>query len=342
MGTRDFFRGRERKISVHIPPRYILRASKANRVVWILLTPAAVFLSACCFFGIFSTARDFLRVGLLADGELFFYILFFLVTAILLAVLILLCPLLAVKSRKDALTVDGERLILRRWLRKPVEFAFTDIAFVRARKGRETMLIQGRDGRVLCRLSITMEHMDILQADLRSRRVPFAERDGFVQDAFILSPGPRQEEITLTLPDAVPGYYRLTYPPFFSGIFIVQLIFTLTCMLFFGLVQGDPGVLVMLPFALLAVVGLVWVKMERTEILGDRVRRRNALGRITEFYFDDVAAVQVSSTPTRIGVLSSALLLGKDGESLLNPGLWTPNAHLLLADLIDRGIPFTY
>lgn len=342
MGTRDFFRGRERKISVHIPTRYILRASKANRVIWILLTPAALFLFGYCLLGLAVTAFDVLRAGLFFGGSVFLVLLFCILTLLLFAVLILLCPLLAVKSRKDALTVDGERLILRRWLRKPVEFAFTDIAFVRARKGRETMLIQGRDGRVLCRLSITMEHMDILQADLRSRRVPFAERDGFVQDAFILSPGPRREEITLTLPDAVPGYYRLTYPSFFAGIFIVQLVFTLACMLFFGLVQGDPGVLVMLPFTLLAVVGLVWVKMERTEILGDRVRQRNALGGITEFSFDEITAVQVSSTPTGIGVLSSALLLGKDGESLLNPGLWTPNAHLLLADLIDRGIPFTY
>ena len=336
------FCGRPRTVSVSIPSHYVLRASKANRVVWILLTPVALFLSGCCLLGISVTAFQFLRAGLFLGGALFLVLLSGILIVLLFAALMLACPLLAVKSRKDALTVDGERLILRRWLRKPVEFAFTDIAFVRARKGRETILIQGRNGRVLCRLSVTMEHMDILQADLRSRRVPFAERDGFVQDAFILSPGPRREELTLTLPDDVPSYYRLTHPPFFAGIFIVQLVFTLACMLFFGLVQGDPGVLAMLPFTLLAVVGLVWVKMERTEILGDRVRRRNALGRITEFSFDDVAAVRAGTVPTGIGSLSSIELLSADGAPLLNPGMWMPGSDLLLADLIDRGILFTY
>lgn len=335
------FCGRPRTVSVSIPSHYVLRASKANRVVWILLTPLALFLAACCLVGLFGT--DWVSLHpVLSGAELYFAAAFFLVSVLPFAALTLVCSLLAVKSRKDALTVDGERLILRRWLRKPVEFAFTDIAFVRARKGRETILIQGRNGRVLCRLSVTMEHMDILQADLRSRRVPFAERDGFVQDAFILSPGPRREELTLTLPDDVPSYYRLTHPPFFAGIFIVQLVFTLACMLFFGLVQGDPGVLAMLPFTLLAVVGLVWVKMERTEILGDRVRRRNALGRITEFSFDDVAAVRAGTVPTGIGSLSSIELLSADGAPLLNPGMWMPGSDLLLADLIDRGILFTY
>lgn len=341
MTKRGLFTGRTRRISVYIPQRYVLRESKANRVVWILLTPLALFLAACCLAGLFGT--DWVSLHpVLSGAELFFAGAFLLVSVPTLAALTLICPLLAVRSRKHALIVDGERLILRRWLRKPAEFAFTDIAFVRARKGRETILIQGRNGGVLCRLSVTMEHMDILQADLRSRRVPFAERDGFVQDAFILSPGPRSEDITLTLPDEIPQYYRLSHPPLFTGIFAVQLVFTLACMLFFGLVQGDPGVLVMLPFTLLAVVGLVWVKMERAEVIGDRIRLRNPLGKVTEFGFDSVAAVRVSTTAAGIGPMSSMELLSEDGAALYRPGMWMPESHLLLTDLIDRGIPFTY
>lgn len=341
MTKRGLFTGRPRQISVYIPQRYVLRDSKANRVVWILLTPLAVFLAVVCAGGLLAAGREFRPLAELAGGLFWFYLAGVLMGLGLLA-LMLVCPLLAVRSRKESLSVDGERLILRRWLRKPAEFAFTDIAFVRARKGRETILLQGRNGRVLCRLSVTMEHMDILQADLRSRRVPFAERDGFVQDAFVLSPGPRYEDITLTLPDEIPQYYRLSHPPLFTGIFAVQLVFTLACMLFFGLVQGDPGVLVMLPFTAMAVVGLVWVRREQTEVIGDRIRLRNPLGKVTEFGFDSVAAVRVSTTAAGIGPMSSMELLSEDGAALYRPGMWMPESHLLLTDLIDRGIPFTY
>ena len=341
MRKRGLFTGRTRQISVHIPQRYVLRESKANRVIWILLTPLSVFLTVVCAVGLLAAVWEFKPLAELA-GVLFWFYLAGVLMGLGLLALMLVCPLLAVRSRKDSLTVDGERLALRRWLRKPVDFAFTEIAFVRALKGREAILIQGRDGRVLCRLSVAMEHMDILQADLRSRRVPFAERDGFVQDAFILSPGPRREDISLTLPDEIPQYYRLTHPPLFTGIFAALLVFTLGCMLFFGLVQGDPGVLLMLPFTALAVVGLVWVKMERAEILGDRVRLRNPLGKVTEFNFDSVAAVRISTTVTGIGPLSSMELLAEDGAILYSPGMWMPESHLLLTDLINRGIPFTY
>ena len=82
--------------------------------------------------------------------------------------------------------------------------------------------------------------------------------------------------------------------------------------------------------------------MERIEVIGDRIRRRDGRGRVTDCSFDDVAAVRIRTTVTGIGPISGCRLLDRKGETLLAPGAGMTGTGQLLADLIRRGVPFTY
>lgn len=74
MRKRGLFTGRTRQISVHIPQRYVLRESKANRVIWILLTPLAVFLTVVCAVGLLAAGWEFKPLAELAGVLFWFYL----------------------------------------------------------------------------------------------------------------------------------------------------------------------------------------------------------------------------------------------------------------------------
>ena len=337
--------------AVYIPARYEVRHSRAERVVWILLSPLAVLLAGYCLIAVLGAAA---AVGLwhvlfLFDGWKGVVFLLGLLAAALTAVLLLaglalLCPLLAVKRRRDSLTVDGETLTLRRWRQRDKTFTFSDIGAVQARQGRQTLVLRDRGGRELCRLYVTMEGLDVLLADLRSRRALFVERAGRMPEVPppLLSPGPRREEQALELPAAAPGWYRLAYAGAFAVIFAALLVFVLAVAVLAFSDGARLEALCLAPFALLAVLGMVWVRREQVEIAGDRIRRRDGRGRVTDCSFDDVAAVRIRTTVTGIGPISGCRLLDRKGETLLAPGAGMTGTGQLLADLIRRGVPFTY
>lgn len=336
--------------TIHIPARYEVRPSKATRVVWLLLSPVAVLLGGYCLLTALGAAAlaGLWHVLFLFDGWrgplLLLGLLLALVAVIVLLVgLMLLCPLLAVKSRRDLLTVDGETLTLRRWRRKDLTFTFSDIGMVQTRAGRETVSLRDRQGRVLCRLNVTMEGLDVLLADLRSRRALFVEWAGRAPAVPppLLSPGPRREEQSLDLPADVPDRYRLGYARAFTAVFATLLVFVLgvAALAFFDGARLEA--LCLTPFALLAVLGLVWIRMERIEVIGAYIRRRDGWGRTSECSFGDVVAAQIQTAVTGIGPISSVRLLDRQGKLLLSPGVGMTGTELLLADLIRRGIPFT-
>lgn len=337
--------------TVYIPARYEVRPSKATRVVWLLLSPLAVLLAGYCLIAALgaAAAAGLWHALFLFDGwkgMLFLFGFLSVLAAVLalLAGLALLCPLLAVKSRRDLLTVDGETLTLRRWRREDLTFSFSDIGTVQTREGRETVVLRDRQGRTLCRLNVTMEGLDVLLADLQSRRALFVEwanRAPAVPPP-LLSPGPRREEQVLDLPGQVPGWYFLRNPGFYTGVFAGAgvIILGIAALAFADGARAEA--LCLTPFVLPAVLGMAWTRMERIEVIGDCIRRRDGLGRVKDFAFADVAAVRIRTSVTGIGPISSFRLLDRTEAILLAPGVGMTGTGLLLADLIRRGVPFTY
>lgn len=335
--------------TTYIPARYEVRRSKAERAVWLLLSPLGVLLAGYCLIAALgAAAASGFWLLLFGGGRGLLFLLLLLPALIavpaLLAGLALLCPLLAVKSRRELLTVDGEALTLRRWRREDLTFSFSDIGTVQARQGRETVVLRDRQGRTLCRLNVTMEGLDALLADLQSRRALFVERRGQIPAVPppLLSPGPRREEQTLDLPGQVPGWYFLRNPGLYTGMFAGAgvIILGITALAFADGARAEA--LCLTPFALLAVLGMAWTRMERIEVTGDRIHRRDGLGRVKDFSFMDVAAARIRTTVTGIGPISSFRLLDRTGNPLPSPGVGMTGTGLLLADLIRRGVPFTY
>lgn len=351
MFQREKSRLRRYTFTVYIPARYEVRHSKAERVVWLLLSPLAVLLAGYCLVVALGAAAAmglwhllFLFGGWRDLLFLFWILAALLATAALLAGLAILCPLLAVKSRRDLLTVDGETLTLRRWRREDRIFSFSDVGTVQARQGRETVVLRDRGGRELCRLNVTMEGLAVLLADLRSRRALFMERRGQTPEVPppLLVPGPRKETQALDLPGQVPGWYFLRNPGLYTGVFAGAGVIILGIAALAFRDGARLEALCLTPFALLAVLGLIWTRMERIEVMGDRIRRRTGLGRVKDVAFTDVAAARVRTAVTGIGPISSLFLLDRAGKTLLAPGAGMRGTELLLADLIRRGVPFTY
>ena len=72
------------------------------------------------------------------------------------------------------------------------------------------------------------------------------------------------------------------------------------------------------------------------------VRYRSVRFQTSEFSLDDVASVRQRITFAMFFPLSAAELLDKEGRVLACSSGTCANNGLLLADLTDRGIPFTY
>ena len=317
-----------RSFTVYIPARYTVRSSKAERVVPILCEVLFAFLW-------FVLLQEFLTWG--GPGEEFLAIL-------VLTGLLIVFPLWAVGARKVALDVDGEALVYRGWLRPERRFTFSDIGFVQTRQGRETTALWSREGWMLCRLHVTMEGMDTLLADLRSRGALPVEkkprnRDGPMP---LRVPGPRKDEITLELPARVPDWYCLRHPRFYGVIFLLCSGFSAIGAIA-SLADGAwPVSLCFLVFALGPLAALVLVRRERIECLGDRFLCRPLRGKAYEVRFEQVAAARLRTVATGIGPISGVRLLDGEGKTLIAPSAGMRGTDFLLADLIRRGVPFTY
>lgn len=317
-----------RSFTVYIPARYTLRSSKAERVVPILCE----FLFAFLWFVLL---QEFLTWG--GPGGEFLAIL-------VLSGLLIVCPLWAIGARKVTLDVDGETLVYKSWLRPERSFTFSDISFVQTRQGRETTALWSREGWMFCRLHVTMDGMDILLADLRSRGALLSEkkprnRDGPMP---LRVPGPRKEEVTLDLPARVPDWYCLRNPGAYMVVFILLGGFSGLGAVF-SLMDGEWIVsLCFLVFILGAIAAMVLIRREKIECLGDRLLCRPLWGKAYEVRFKQVAAARFKTVPTGIGPISSVRLLDWEGKVLASPSAGIQGTDVLLADLVRRGVPFTY
>lgn len=318
---------RRRRLLVHIPARYVVRPSRAERVLPWILIPCGTFLLGVCL----------TEAGQVYDPFYPYVVLAF-------AGLTALGVLWALEVRKVRLEVDGERLTYRRRRRPEVEFFFSDVAFVQARRGRETVVLWDERRQVLCRLKVTMDGLDTLLADLRSREAVFLQRPPQGRDLPPppLGPGPRREALELDLPARVPEGCCLRHSGALiwilalSGLLLAAL--DLACLL-----DGAwPEALCFLPFPLGTLAALVLVRRERIEFLGSRFLWRPLWGPVREIPLSHVAAARLRTHSTGIGPISTVQLLDREGEVLLRPGAGMVGTRLLLADLIDRGIPFTY
>ena len=318
---------RRRRVSVYLPARYAVRPSRAQRVVPFVLIPCGVFLLAACLGEPPPSYEPFYTWVILGLGVLtalgVWFLLFF---------------------RELCLSVEGDTLTYRRRGRPEEVFSFSAVGFVLSRRGRETVVLYDAKRQVLCRLSVAMDGLDILLADLRSRGARFLERPPKSGDrpAAPLTPGPRKEEITLDLPARVPDWYQLRNPGLYTLVFSVLGGGSALAALASLASGGGPVALCFLPFALGAFWALAFVRRERIQGLGDRLRCRPLRGPEREIRFEQVAAVRLSTAFTGIGPVSGLRLLDRKGEVLLAPSAGMEGTDLLLADLIDRGIPFTY
>lgn len=315
-----------RRVSVYIPARYTLRPSRAERVVPLLLLPLGVFLLLAC-----------LLDGPEFDPALPWFLL-------ILGALIVACPLWALLARETRLEVDGEALAYHRRKRPVEEFTFSQVAFVQAREGRETLVLWDQRRQVLCRLHVTMDGLEILLADLRRRGTLFLPRapKGWDQPLPPADPGPRKEELDLDLPARAPEAYCLRYPGLYTAIFVAAGLFFCAAALACFWMDVWPVALAVLLFPLGAFGALAWVRRERIQVRGDRILRRPGWGAEQEIRFSDVAAAQLRTYVTGLGSLSSVRLLDGRGQVLLSPGVGMEGTAYLLADLIDRGVPLTY
>lgn len=315
-----------RRVSVYIPARYTLRPSRAERVVPFLLMPLTAFL-------MIASASD----GPVYDPAFYWLLL-------LLGGLLAFCPVWALKNRAARLEVDGERLVYCRWRRPEEEFFFSGVACVEARRGREAVVLWDERRQALCRLKVTMDGLGTLLADLRSRGIPFLEEPpkSWDRSAPPSSPGPRKEVLELDLPARVPDWYCLRHPALFTRIFAVTGAFFAAAdvALFWN---GDWPVGLCFLLVPLGVFGaLVLTRREKIESLGDRLLWRPAWGAPREISLSDVAAVRIQTNFAGLGTFQTVRLLNWAGEVCLSPGPGMTGTGLLMADLIDRGIPFTY
>lgn len=318
---------RRRRFSVYIPARYAVRPSRAQRVVPFLLFPCAVFLLAVCLGEPPPSYDPFYTWVLLALG-----------------VLAALAVLWGMGVRELCLSVEGDTLTYRRRGRPEEVFSFSAVGFVLSRRGRETVVLYDAKRQVLCRLSVAMDGLDVLLADLRSRGARFLDHPPKSWDRPVppLTPGPRKEELTLDLPARVPDWYQLRNPGLYTLLFSVLGGGSALAALAALVGGGGPAALCFLPFALGGLWALALVRRERIQGLGDRLRCRPLRGPEREIRFEEAAAVRLSTAFTGIGPVSGLRLLDREGKVLLAPSPGMEGTDLLLADLIDRGIPFTY
>lgn len=325
---RPFSRGTPRRFTVYIPSRYTVRPSKAERVVpWMCMVIFAFLFTVLL--------QEFLRWG--GPGSEFLAIL-------ALGGLTGACPLFGIGARKTFLEVDGETLVYRGWLRPERRFTFSDIGFVETRQGRETVALWAREGWMLCRLRVTMDGLDILLADLRSRGALLAakapkNRDGPLP---LKVPGPRKEEAVLDLPARVPDWYCLRNPGVYTVIFTLCGGFACIGVLA-SFLDGEWLVsLCFLVFVLGPFGAMVLARREKIECRGDRFFCQPLWGKAYEVRFEQVAAARFKTVSTGIGPISGVWLLDREGRALVSPSAWMRGTEILLADMVRRGVPFTY
>lgn len=313
---------RTRVLDVAIPAQYKLRTNRADTVG--CCAGGALFLVLWLAFQWKPPAGSPNEIWV---GKVFFLI------------LMAACLLLALKGFRFSLDVDGEQITLRRWLRPSLLFTFSDLHYLQPRRGG--YVLWSREGRSLCRLPYNLHHLDILQADLRSRGAAFQRKAPPVPT--VLAPGPRQAAESLELPAEVPAHYRLGAMKGPQGIFVFGALFFAGCIAFCFWSEGlCPELFLLLPFLAFCLPPLVLSRGMELEVEGSFLRSRGARGKTAEFSFSDIAMVQIRNVATGFGPVSLLRLLDRDGNILAAPDPSLRNIQTLLADLIDRGIPFTY
>lgn len=313
---------RTRLVTSAIPQHYIVRP---NRLETVFLAAASVVT------GILLAAYLIAARGMDDDATQLY--------RILLGVLFLACFAYTLKNLWSWLEVDGEQMHYHVWRQRTMDFTFSDLLFVQTK--RNTLLFQGRSRSTLFRLRVNMENAGILLAELRSRNVTIDE--SAPADPQVLTPGPHQITEEFDLPDAAPAQYTLTRPWWLKGLLVLAAV-CFAALLIYSVLLDTP-----LLMAAIAVVGMVLTlvyavrfQAERLEVADGRVRCRNARFQTSEFSLDDVAAVRQRITFAMFFPLSAAELLDQEGRVLARSSGTCTDSGLLLADLTDRGIPFTY
>ena len=186
-----------------------------------------------------------------------------------------------------------------------------------------------------------MENAGILLAELRSRNVTISE--SIPADPQVLTPGPHEITEEFELPDAAPARYTLARPWWLKGLVALAAV-CFAALLIYSVLLDTP-----LFMAAIAVIGMVLslvyavrFQAERLEVADGRVRCRSVRFQTSEFSLDDVASVRQRITFAMFFPLSAAELLDQEGRVLACSSGTCANNGLLLADLTDRGIPFTY
>ena len=313
---------RTRLVTSAIPQHYIVRP---NRLETVFLAAASVVT------GILLVAYLMAARGMDDDATQLY--------RILLGVLFLACFAYTLKNVWSWLEVDGEQLRYHVWRQRTLNFTFSDLLFVQTK--RNTLLFQGRSRSTLFRLRVNMENAGILLAELRSRNVTISE--SVPADSEVLTPGPHEITEDFELPDAAPARYTLARPWWLKGLVALAAV-CFAALLIYSVLLDTP-----LFMAAIAVIGMVLslvyavrFQAERMEVADGRVRYRSVRFQTSEFSLDDVASVRQRITFAMFFPLSAAELLDQEGRVLACSSGTCANNGLLLADLTDRGIPFTY
>lgn len=313
---------RTRLVTSAIPQHYIVRP---NRLETVFLAAASIVT------GILLVAYLMAARGMDGDATQLY--------RILLGVLFLACFAYTLKNVWSWLEVDGEQLRYHVWRQRTLNFTFSDLLFVQTK--RNTLLFQGRSRSTLFRLRVNMENAGILLAELRSRNVTISE--SVPADSEVLTPGPHEITEEFELPDAAPARYTLARPWWLKGLLVLAAV-CFAALLIYSVLLDTP-----LFMAAIAVIGVVLslvyavrFQAERLEVADGRVRYRSVRFQTSEFSLDDVASVRQRITFAMFFPLSAAELLDKEGRVLACSSGTCANNGLLLADLTDRGIPFTY
>lgn len=103
-----------------------------------------------------------------------------------------------------------------------------------------------------------------------------------------------------------------------------------------------PEAFLPLPFPALCLLSPALSGDTEPALEGSFLRSRSAGRKTAEFSFFNIAAVQIRNVSTGFGPVSLPRLLDRDGNVLAAPDPGLENIPTLLADLLDRGIPFTY
>ncbi|MCI9121050.1 MAG: hypothetical protein HFG00_05930 [Oscillibacter sp.] len=310
----------KKRISIYIPARYTLRAGRAEiggfsvaMVLTLLLVPACLS-------------------GLGQEGALSAALLMLCVSGF--------CGVSLRRARKFSLTVDGERLTYHHSEGPPEEFTFRQVAWVRY-KGEKYLLLDA-NRRELCRVSFNAQGLDILLADLRSRGAVLWDRREAPEAVVLSVSGSRWEEAEVDLPAWVPERYRLRNPAWLTAL--PSVCGALFLVLMVWMFQDGERILPLcvLPFFLMTLLAVILARREYLEVSGDQFHFRPAWGKRQSGSFSGVAAARIRTSATGLGAVSTLHLLDSAGEIAAAPGAALQGLPLLLADLAERGIPFTY